>query len=500
MIAEKCQDKFAVNELLEGTASEAISRLRDGSIAVECYASQLLKQYRECRRLNTVTWIDENRVLERARSVDMARRGGEAIGPLAGLPVVIKDNINTVGFPASAGTAILKGAYPPSNAPSADALLKNGAILLAKTNMDELGQGVTSSNPTFGFVKNPYDETRVPGGGAGGTAAAISARITPAGLASDTAGSARLPGSFCGVAGLRPSTAGVLRKGWTMASWMVTTWDEGVFPIAYAITTPAPMGRTVSDVALLNAIVTGTTVPAAITLRGIRIGVPNYHWEDVDPEVLRVSRLGLEKLRAAGVTLIDVDLRQWAQIADQTFFTLGFMHSVKDGVDFLATNAPGVNMFDVIASLGTRAIKARIQFGIDNPISMEQAAQARQTRLKLSLQYEDLLRTKNLSAIVYPTVPVLPPKIRAEGDGPNDTVDLNGKQVSEFSTLLRNTRLSGVVGTPSLTLPAGFSSSGLPVGLSFDSAAGSDTGLLGLGLSLEAVLGRIRGPISHARA
>src|SRR5260370_30242911 len=125
MIAEKCQDKFAVNEVLEWNATEAIRHLRDGSITVECYASQLLKQYRECRRLNTVTWIDENRVLERARSVDMARRGGQAIGPLAGLPVVIKDNINTVGFPASAGTAIFKGAYSPKKSPPADALLYN---------------------------------------------------------------------------------------------------------------------------------------------------------------------------------------------------------------------------------------------------------------------------------------------------------------------------------------------------------------------------------------
>src|SRR5260370_10824485 len=106
MIAEKCQDKFAVNEVLEWNATEAIRHLRDGSITVECYSSQLLKQYRECRRLKTVTWIDENRVLERARSVDMARGGRQPIGPLAGLPVVIKGNINTMGLPASPRPAI----------------------------------------------------------------------------------------------------------------------------------------------------------------------------------------------------------------------------------------------------------------------------------------------------------------------------------------------------------------------------------------------------------
>ena len=96
--------------------------------------------------------------------------------------------------------------------------------------------------------------------------------------------------------------------------------------------------------------------------------------------------------------------------------------------------------------------------------------------------------------IVYPTVPVLAPLIRPQGDGPNDTVELNGKQVGQFAISSRNTHLSSVVGTPSLSIPAGFSSSGLPVGISFDGLAGSDSKVLGLGLSLEAVLGRLPGP------
>ena len=501
MIAEKCHNQSASQELLEWTATEAIARIRSGSITAERYVSQLLQQYRESRALNAITWIDENRVLECARSVDGARSRGQTLGPLAGLPIVVKDNINTLGFPTTAGTAILKGAYPQSDAPVVDILLKNGAILFGKTNMDELGRGFTTSNPTFGFAKNPYDMNRVPGGGAGGTGAAISARITPAGLGSDTAGSARIPAAFCGIAGFRPSTGAARRNRWTLGSGMVISWDDGVVPIAYAITTPGPMGRTVSDVALLHAMATGTPVAMPLPLRGARIGVPRrYYWDDVESEVGRVSELALQKLRDAGAILIDVDLLQWAQTADPIFFTLGLMHSVKDLADFLATNAPGISVNEVVSGLLSKDIRARVQHEIDTPIPSDQAHEAKKKRVTLALQYEELFRTKNISAIVYPTVPVLAPMVRPHGDGPTDTIELNGKQVSQFGISSRNTHLSSVVGTPSLTLPAGLSSSGLPVGLSLDGLDDSDTGLLGLGLSVETVLGRLPRPVGRRRS
>ena len=264
-----------MNEVLEWTAPEAINHIHAGLITAEEYASQLLKRYGELKTLNMMTWIDENRVLEHARLVDNARSKGQALGPLAGLPLVVKDNINTVGFPTSAGTPSLKGFFPASDAPVADVLFKNGAFLLGKTNMHELARGMTSSNPAFGFAQNPYDRSRVPGGSSGGTAAAIAARITPAGLGTDTGGSTRIPASFCGIVGFRPSTGGRI-KAWT---------DAGVVPIAHSVDTPGPMGRTVADVALLHAFVTGTAVPAAIPLRGVRVGVPRgYYWDDLDPE------------------------------------------------------------------------------------------------------------------------------------------------------------------------------------------------------------------------
>ena len=490
--ASRSKNELAANEVLEWTAPEVIHHIRIGSITAEQYASLLLQRYRELKTWNAMTWIDENRVLERARFVDNARSNGQALGPLAGLPLVVKDNINTVGLPTSAGTPSLKGFYPNSDAPVADILFKNGAILFGKTNMHELARGITSSNPVFGFAQNPYDRSRVTGGSSGGKGATIAARITPAGLGTDTGGSTRIPAAFCGIVGFRPSTGGS-RKAWT---------DEGVVPIAHSVDTPGPMGRTVSDVALLHAIVTGAAPPAAFPLRGMRLGVPRgYYWDDLDSEVARVSERALEKLRDAGATLTEVDLRTWAQAADQIFGTLVDMRAVQDLKEFLAANVPNVSLDQLVSSVLSKDVLAGLRRTIEHPVLAERAEEVLKVlRPKLARQYQELIRANNISAIVYPTVPVLAPKIRPQGDTPEDMIEVNGKQFREFGTIVRNTHLSGVAGTPSLTIPAGLSSTGLPVGLSLEGLVGEDTGLLGLGLSMEAALGRLPGPVLRTTA
>jgi Asp-tRNA(Asn)/Glu-tRNA(Gln) amidotransferase A subunit family amidase len=497
-------DQVDRNEILEWTAQEALNRIRSGDITAESYAARLLSQYRATIDLTALSFIN-NEVLDSARSVDIARNAGKPLGPLAGLPVVVKDNISTVGFPTTAGTPGLKGYLPPRNARVTQILFDKGAILLGKANMHELGRGVTNSNRAFGCTENPYDKTLVPGGGAGGTAAAIAARITPAGLGSDTAGSARMPAAFCGIAGFRPTTAGS-SESWTLGGWTVSTSHDGIFPIAYALTTPAPMGRTVSDVALLHAAVTRDSehkeilLPKAIPLKNVRIGVPRgFYWDDLDPEVLRVSEIALEKLRDAGAILIDVDLRQWANVANTTFFTVAYMNNLQDMKDFLVTNVPNVSLDQLMSQVASIDVQRRLQHALANPITAEQAEVAMKTRIMLARQYEDMFRRSNLEAILYPTAPALPPAIRRDNNGNGndsmtDTIDLNGQQVDEFNTLLRNTHLSGVVGIPSLSIPAGASSSGLPVGLSLSGVATGDDNVLGLALSIETVFGRTPPP------
>ena len=286
------------NEIVALSARAVVDYVRRGELSAERYAQVLFDRYKAHTNLNTVTYIDEARLLEDAREIDRARARGAQLGPLAGLPMMLKDNINTVGFPTTAGTTFLKDYRPKTNAPLADMLFKQGAILFAKSNMHELALGSTSANPTFGYVKNPYDLSRIPGGSSGGTAAAVAARIVPAGLGSDTTGSIRMPSHFCGIAGLRPSNPK------TNKPYPV----EGIVPLQLEFDVAGPMARNVADVALIHVAITQQAELAPADLRGVRIGLPRaYYWETLDADVAKIMDTTLGKLRGAGAVLVDVD-------------------------------------------------------------------------------------------------------------------------------------------------------------------------------------------------
>ena len=160
--------------------------------------------------------------------------------------------------------------------------------------MHELALGSTSANPTFGYVKNPYDLSRIPGGSSGGTAAAVAARIVPAGLGSDTTGSIRMPSHFCGIAGLRPSNPK------TNKPYPV----EGIVPLQLEFDVAGPMARNVADVALIHAAITQQAELAPADLRGVRIGLPRaYYWETLDPDVAKIMDTTLDQLRSAALFL-----------------------------------------------------------------------------------------------------------------------------------------------------------------------------------------------------
>jgi Asp-tRNA(Asn)/Glu-tRNA(Gln) amidotransferase A subunit family amidase len=172
MNEETCQQRQAAN-LGELTATEAVGHIKDGNLTAESYATALLRICKASRNLNALTWMSEEKLLDSARRSALARTRGEALGPLTGIPVVVKDNMDTIGFPTSAATSSLKDNHPTGNAPIVDALEACGAYVFAKANMHEFAVGGPSSNPVFGPVRNPYDRARVAGGSSGGTAAAM---------------------------------------------------------------------------------------------------------------------------------------------------------------------------------------------------------------------------------------------------------------------------------------------------------------------------------------
>jgi indoleacetamide hydrolase len=367
-----------------------------------------------------------------------------------------------------------------------DTLFHNGAILLAKANMHELARGGTSTNPTFGIVKNPYDPSRIPGGSSGGTAVAVATRMAPAGLGTDTAGSVRVPAAFCGLAGLRPSTAGA-RKRYS---------DEGVIPLALDLDTIGPIARTVADVALLNAVITGRALPAPRPLKGVHIGIPRaFFWEDVDTDVAKVMDGALARLRDAGVMFVDFDVKQLHELAAQVFGTLIGVGGRDDLAAFLAKNAPGITMEDVIAGISTKTLKTRLERGRTATFASGVVEQARTVqRANIVRLYEAIFQTHGFSAIAYPTEPVPAPLINVNGDTDKDVLEINSKKFAEGSVLARNTTMTCALGAPGLTIPAGLTSQGLPVGMELSGLAGEDEKLLGLGMAVEAIVGRLPPP------
>src|SRR5579863_7521031 len=189
------------HELLELHAHEAVGAIRRGDISAEHYAAALLRRCAAARPLNAFITLAPERVLEAARDCDRRRQAGAVLGPLHGLPIAIKDSINTHDYPTTAGTPALRQFRPAQDAPVVGALRAGGALILGKTNLHELSFGWTSANQAFGPVRNPYDVARIAGGSSGGSAAAVAARLTALALAADTEGSIRVPASLCGIAG-----------------------------------------------------------------------------------------------------------------------------------------------------------------------------------------------------------------------------------------------------------------------------------------------------------
>jgi len=470
---------------LELTATQVLAAYKAGTLTATAYVTHLINRAKSLSELNAMISIDEVGALAAAKQVDADRAAGKTLGALAGLPLVVKDNINTKGIKTTGGTSSLRNFTPKTNAPSVQKLLDAGAIILGKSNLHEWAFGITTTNFTLGIdpitkeanrpAKNPYDTTRIPGGSSGGTAVAIAARFAPAGLGTDTGGSTRVPASFCGIAGFRPSVGEGAGNG---RRYPDTANDA--LPISTTRDTVGPMGRTVADIALLDAVITGGAVPTAKALKGLKVGIPAAFWTDLDDSVKTVA------------------------LNDAISFPIALHEPVAAIPAYLTANsAPVTTVAQVQAGLASPDVVGAFGAIAGDVFAAAYAAAMVPTtggRAQLQKLYKDYFTAQGVECVLFPTTLLAAPKIDAATGSSSGklpyTVGGVAKQTARdtFGTCIFHTDPCTNAGIPSLSIPAGLTASGLPVGMEIDGPLGSDANLLAIGMAMEVVWGSVKAP------
>lgn len=433
---------------------------------VEEYLKRIDSQDQAGPQLNAVVTLNEA-ALERADELDAAFKSSGPVGPLHGIPMVVKDCLETSDMPTSFGSEIFADYVPDRDAAVIRNIRRAGAVIVAKTTLPDWATSWFAYSSRSGETKNPYDLERDPGGSSGGTGAAISAGYAAVGLGTDCGGSVRLPASFCNLVGAR-STPGLISR-------------AGCNPLVGFQDTIGPMGRSVADVVRVFDVLAGFDPDDSLTyvysearppksylsslvmdgLAGLRLGVVrNAFGSQQDANAAPVNRVieeGLRHLEAGGASLIDVEI---PDLADWLVNTSLYVIKSKYDIDrFLGSrpSAPMKSVNEIVASGRYHKmldLLEGIAEGPDDPFSDPAYYPAYVAREEFAKLAVNLMESHGVAALVYPTCQVVPPK-RADTDS----------GVWTTLTFPTNTLISSQTWMPALTVPAGLTDDGLPVGL-----------------------------------
>ena len=467
------------------SAEQTAHAICEKKISSESVVTYWLGRIQAHPELNAFISLDPKQALAQARAADTRLANGEGCLPLGGVPIAIKDNIQVVGFPNTAGTPALANFYPKANAPIIDKLQAAGAIVVGKTNMHELAFGATGYNTAFHLpgvvgVRNAYDSSRIAGGSSSGSAAALGARMIPIAMGTDTGGSTREPCALNGCVGFRPTVgrySGV-----------------GITPISPSRDTAGPMANSVADIVLLDSILSGASPLRPVPANRIRVGIPDFFWETLEPEVSVQAQSAVERLRSSGVQVVSVTMPDIAKLASAVATPIAIMEARKALTDYLKTQSTGVS-FETLASKVSSPDVQGIVSGLVVPGKVPgpegtliAGTQAYEHALRTGVPallalYQKTFKDNKIDALLFPTVPEVAIKT-----GPDAST------AQKFARIIRNTDPSSNVKMPGLSIPVGVGiESGLPVGMEIDGLPGTDDRLLAIGRTLESIWGP--GPI-----
>ncbi len=452
--------------LTERSAAELLDLLGRGEVTSEALTGEFLQAIRRREpHVKAFLRVDEAEALEQARSVDAKRRRGEPLGPLAGLPVALKDVLCVRGQPTTCGSKILKDFVPPYDAHVVARLRRADAVLLGKTNLDEFAMGSSTENSAFQVTRNPWDLERIPGGSSGGSAAAVAAGEAPLALGTDTGGSVRQPAGLCGVVGLKPTYGRVSRF--------------GLVAYASSLDQVGPFARDVAGAALLLEAIAGHD-PRDST--SVDRPVPPYRWsldEPVKPLTIGVAReyfgAGLEAeveqaVRAAlriyadqGATLKEVSLPH-STFAVATYYLVATAEASSnlaryDGVHYGYRAAKYDNLIDLYCRTRGEGfgaeVKRRVMLGtyaLSSGYKDAYYVKALKVRRLIKDDFDRAFR--ECDVVMGPTSPTAAFKIGER------TADPLAMYLSDIYTISAN--LAGIAG---VSVPCGFTRAGLPIGL-----------------------------------
>lgn len=438
------------------TIRELGSLLRSGRVSCLELMQQTLANVRDRDRFNSLITLTADEALAEAAERDRELAAGVDRGPLHGVPTAHKDLFYTRGVRTTGGSLLYRDFIPQHDAEAVRLLRQAGAVSIGKTNLHELAYGITSDNPHYGPVLNPRNPDRIPGGSSGGSAALVAAGLLPMCLGTDTGGSIRIPASYCGITGLKPTYGRVSR--------------EGVLPLAFSLDHVGPLASSVEDCALTMNVLGGDNDTFNLSplsgFQGLRVGLPrNFFFDRVDKEVANSIHSAVKVMERGGASVIDIDVPDMQHV-----------NAAALVVQLVEAASLYVNHRDpALFSDNFRGLMRQGEL-----LRGHEYVNAQRLRTVFGQEFAALWRT--VDVIATPTTPITAPPRNTT------TVQIGSEQEDVRMASTRLVRGLNFLGLPALSLPCGEVSDGLPVGLQLVTPAFQDARLLQIARTLEPLL------------